>query len=70
MYKFSQGIGYLIFADDVVLLAPASHDLQLALEQFAAECQGVLMKISTTQSETMVLSQEKVACPLQVRVRS
>ncbi|XP_054875833.1 interleukin-15 isoform X2 [Poeciliopsis prolifica] len=33
-------IASLLFADDVVLLAPSGRDLQLSLERFAAECEG------------------------------
>ncbi|KAK3561507.1 hypothetical protein QTP86_006177 [Hemibagrus guttatus] len=56
----------LLFADDVVLLAPSSQDLQHALGQFAAECKAAGMRISTSKYEAMVLDQKKVACPLQV----
>ncbi|KAI3355707.1 hypothetical protein L3Q82_004198 [Scortum barcoo] len=39
--------------DDVVLLASASssQDLQHVLERFAAECEAVGMRISTSKSE-------------------
>ncbi len=33
---------------------------------FAAECEEAGMRISTSKSEAMVISREKVACPLQV----
>ncbi|KAK3523554.1 hypothetical protein QTP70_002457 [Hemibagrus guttatus] len=75
-YKRSQGlerlrfgdhrISSLIFADDVVLLAPSSLDLQHALGRFAAECEAAGMRISTSKSEAMVLDRKKVACTLQV----
>ncbi|XP_077441792.1 uncharacterized protein LOC144063805 [Vanacampus margaritifer] len=52
--------------NDVVLLASSSRDLQLSLELFAAECEAVEMKISTSKSQTMVLSQKSVECPLRV----
>ncbi|KAK3556314.1 hypothetical protein QTP70_007118 [Hemibagrus guttatus] len=59
-------ISSLIFADDVVLLAPSSLDLQHALGHFAAECEVAGMRVSTSKSEAMVLDQKKVACTLQV----
>ncbi|KAG1932899.1 hypothetical protein F2P79_020886 [Pimephales promelas] len=55
-------ISSLLFADDVVVLAPSYQDLQHALERFAAAG----MRISTSKSEAMVLSRKRVACPLQV----
>ncbi|KAI3370682.1 hypothetical protein L3Q82_007091 [Scortum barcoo] len=62
------GISSLLFADDVVLLASSSQDLQhvLELERFAAECEAAGMRISTSKSEAMVLDRKRVACPLQV----
>ncbi|KAK3555076.1 hypothetical protein QTP86_007974 [Hemibagrus guttatus] len=59
-------ISSLIFADDVVLLAPSSLDLQHALGRFAAECEAAGMRVSTSKSEAMVLDRKKVACTLQV----
>ncbi|KAK3542555.1 hypothetical protein QTP86_029613, partial [Hemibagrus guttatus] len=59
-------ISSLIFADDVVLLAPSSLDLQHALGCFAAECEAAGMRVSTSKSEAMVLDRKKVACTLQV----
>ncbi|KAK3538438.1 hypothetical protein QTP86_003713 [Hemibagrus guttatus] len=59
-------ISSLIFADDVVLLAPSSLDLQHALGCFAAECEVAGMRVSTSKSEAMVLDWEKVACTHQV----
>ena len=59
-------ISSLLFADDVVLLAPSDGDLQLSLELFAAECEVAGMRISTSKSETMVLSWKRVGCSLQV----
>ncbi|KAK3508624.1 hypothetical protein QTP70_000911 [Hemibagrus guttatus] len=58
-------ISSLIFADDVVLLAPSSLDLQHALGHFAAECEAAGMRVSTSKSEAMVLDRKKVACTLQ-----
>ncbi|KAK3530905.1 hypothetical protein QTP70_005451 [Hemibagrus guttatus] len=59
-------ISSLIFADDDVLLAPSSLDLQHALGHFAAECEEAGMRVSTSKSEAMVLDRKKVACTLQV----
>ncbi|KAK3507223.1 hypothetical protein QTP70_011005 [Hemibagrus guttatus] len=59
-------ISSLSFADDVVLLAPSSLDLQHALGRFAAECEAAGMRVSTSKSEAMVLDRKKVACTLQV----
>ena len=56
----------LLFADDVVLLASSGRDLQLSLDRFAAKCEAAGMKISTSKSETMVLSRKMVACPLRI----
>ena len=53
-------IGSLLFAEDVVLLASSGRDLQLSLERFAAECEAAGMRISTSKSETMVLSRKRV----------
>ncbi|KAI3356517.1 hypothetical protein L3Q82_017719 [Scortum barcoo] len=47
-------ISSLLFADDVVLLASSSQDLQHVLERFAAECEAAGMRISTSKSEAMV----------------
>ncbi|KAI3368113.1 hypothetical protein L3Q82_007840 [Scortum barcoo] len=61
-------ISSLLFADDVVLLASSSQDLQHVLERFAAECEAAGMRISTSKSEAMHGSRPEkgVACPLQV----
>ncbi|KAI3372225.1 hypothetical protein L3Q82_022666 [Scortum barcoo] len=56
-------ISSLPFADDVVLLASSSQDLQHVLERFAAECEAAGMRISTSKSEAMVLDQEKGGVP-------
>ena len=60
-------VGSLLFADDVVWLASTVCDLQLLLDRFPAECEAFGMRISTSKSEAMVLSQKKVECLLQVR---
>ncbi|KAI3355172.1 hypothetical protein L3Q82_017871 [Scortum barcoo] len=57
-------ISSLLFADDVVLLASSSQDLQHVLERFAAECEVAGMRISTSKSEAMVLDRKRVACPM------
>ncbi|CAM4549683.1 unnamed protein product [Leuciscus chuanchicus] len=59
-------ISSLLFADDVVVLAPSNRDLQHGLGRFAAECEAAGMRISTSKSEAMVLSRKRVAFPLQV----
>ncbi|KAI3366000.1 hypothetical protein L3Q82_009827 [Scortum barcoo] len=59
-------ISSLLFADDVVLLASSSQDLQHVLERFAAECEAAGMRISTSKSEAMVLDRKRVVCPLRV----
>ena len=51
-------IGSLLFADDVVLLAPSDHDLQLSLDWFAAECKTARM--------SMVLNRKRVESTLRV----
>uniref|UniRef100_A0A8C6KR66 Reverse transcriptase domain-containing protein n=1 Tax=Nothobranchius furzeri TaxID=105023 RepID=A0A8C6KR66_NOTFU len=56
----------LLFADDVVLLASSSSDLQVLLGRFAAECEAAGMRISTSKSETMVLDRKRVVCQLRV----
>ncbi|KAK0136738.1 LINE-1 reverse transcriptase [Merluccius polli] len=59
-------IGSLLFADDVVLMASSDRDLQLSLDRFAAECEAVGMRISTSKSESMVLNRKRVECTLRV----
>ncbi|KAK3534950.1 hypothetical protein QTP70_002031 [Hemibagrus guttatus] len=59
-------ISSLIPADDVVLLASSSLDLQHALGRFSAECEAAGMRVSTSKSEAMVLDWKKVVCTLQV----
>ncbi|KAK3569250.1 hypothetical protein QTP86_026600 [Hemibagrus guttatus] len=72
-WEFAEGVRFgdhrissLIFADDVVLLAPSSLDLQHVLGHFATECEAAGMRVSTSKSEAMVLDRKKVACTLQV----
>nr|XP_049577496.1 glycine receptor subunit alpha-3 isoform X1 [Syngnathus scovelli] len=59
-------IAFLLFADDVVLLASSGRDLQLSLERFAAECEAVGMRVSTSKSKSMVLDRKRVECPLRI----
>ncbi|TWW71222.1 hypothetical protein D4764_17G0007050 [Takifugu flavidus] len=59
-------ISSLLFADDVVLLAPLNRDLQQMLGWFKTECEAAGMRISTSKSESMVLARKKVECLLQV----
>jgi len=53
-------IASLLFADDVVLLATSDRDLQHALGRFAAGCEAVGMRVSTSKSEAMVLCRKTV----------
>ena len=57
----------LLFVDVIVVLASSNCDLQLSLGLFAVECEAAGMRISNSKTETMVLSQKRVDCPLQVR---
>jgi len=50
----------------MVLLATSDRDLQHALGQFAAKCEAVRMRVSTSKSEAMVLCWKTVECSLQV----
>ena len=59
----SHWISSLLFADDVVLLAPSSQDV---LGWFAVKYEAAGMRISTSKSEAMVLNQKKVVCSLWV----
>ncbi|TWW56294.1 hypothetical protein D4764_08G0002810 [Takifugu flavidus] len=59
-------ISSLLFADDVVLLAPSNRDLQQMLGRFATDCEVAGMQISTSKSEYMVLARKKVECLLRV----
>ncbi|KAI3372237.1 hypothetical protein L3Q82_022742 [Scortum barcoo] len=57
-------ISSLLFADDVVLLASSSQDLQRhVLERFAAECEAAGMRISTSKSEGHGSRPEKGGVP-------
>jgi len=50
---------FLLFVDEVVLLASSSYDLQHTLEQFVAECEA-RMKVSSSKSEAVILNWKKV----------
>ena len=50
----------LLFVVDVVLLDSTGEVLQPALRRFAAECEAVGMRVSTSTSEVMVLCWKKV----------
>ena len=56
----------VLFADDLVLLASSESDLQRALERFAAECVVAGMRISTSKTESLVVSRSPVQCALHV----
>lgn len=56
-------ISPLFFVSDVLQLAWLSHDVQLILGRFAAKCEAVGMKISTSKSE----GGKRVEYPLWVR---
>lgn len=59
-------IASLLFADDVVIMALPEHDLQCSQEQFPGKCETVVMRITTSKSENMVLCKRMVDCPLWV----
>lgn len=62
MSKYSQGdkmawtgtlrTAPLLFAHDVIQLAPSAHNLQQAFGQFATECEAAKMKVIISKSET------------------
>ena len=54
-----------LIVDDVVLLVSSSCDIQLTLETFAVKREAVGMRINTSKFQTMVLSKNRVECPLQ-----
>lgn len=56
----------MLFVDDVVLLASSCTDLQLSLEQPAAECEVTGIRIRTFISGAMVHTWERVGCSLWV----
>ena len=59
-------IDRLLFADDLVLLGPTQDDLQATLDKFDAECREAGMEISTSKSQTLVLSRKPLRCDLHV----
>jgi len=62
-------IASLLFADDVVLLATSDRDLQHALGQFAAECEAVRMRVSTSISRKMVECSLRVVSELLLQAK-
>ena len=63
----SHWISSLLFADDVVLLAPSSQD-QHVLGWLTAKCEAAWMKISTSKSEAMVLDRNLIFCSKGLRL--
>ena len=59
-------VSFLLFADDLVLLAYSKFDLQQALNGFAAVCDIAGMKISISETEIFHVSRNYVYCSLQV----
>ena len=55
-----QKMSSLLFADDLILLMSWSKGLQLSLERLAADCEAAGLRISTSKSETVVLSRKRV----------
>lgn len=69
IFRRSQGVegvrfGESLFPQDREIQDSSVHDLQLSLDRFAAECEAVGVRISTSKCGTMVLSQKKVECLL------
>ena len=52
----------LLFADDLVLLDSTQNGLQQALDRFSDACLVIVMKISSTKTETMRLSTQPKQC--------
>ena len=63
-YELGLRVTFLLFADDVALMAPLVCDLQL--DQFTAECEAAGMRISTSKSEATVNNRKPMECLLQV----
>ena len=59
-------IALLLDADDVVLLAYSTGDVQQALGWFTVKYEVVGMMVSTSMSEATVLCQKMVDCPLRL----
>ncbi|XP_061769787.1 uncharacterized protein LOC133560831 [Nerophis ophidion] len=47
-------------------MASSGQDLQLSLGRFAAECEATGMRISTSESESLVLARKRMECHLRV----
>ena len=56
----------MLFAFDLVLLAPSEVDIQHALDRFATACDNAGMKISTKKTEVLCLSRTPGQCSVQV----
>ena len=52
--------------NDLVLMAPSESGLQLTLNGFAAVCDIVGMKISTSKTEVLQFSRNPVQCSMKV----
>lgn len=61
------GSSFCFFADDVVLFTSSGDDLQLRVEQFAAEGEKAGMRIATLKSEAVVLIKKRVVSALRLR---
>lgn len=59
-------VSSLQFADDLWMAASSAQDLQSSLDRVAAECEAAGMRISTSKTETLVLSRQPVDCNIQV----
>jgi len=59
-------INRLLFAYDLVLLAPSEQGLQHALDRFSAACDHAGMKISNKNTEVLRLSRNPSRCMRQV----
>lgn len=57
-------VALLLFADDVVLMASSGCGLQGLLGWFAAKCQGMVIRVGTSKSESMDITWKKVYCTL------
>ena len=57
----ASGFHLLLFADGIVLFISSNIELQVTLGKFAADCEVVGMRISTSKSEAMVLRKGWIA---------
>lgn len=63
-------IASLIFADSVPLLVYSGHDLLYVLERFAAEREASRIRVSSSNSEVIVLDRKKTDCHLWIEGQS